>query len=98
MTRPQIDFFFSFRSPYSYLAAPRAFALAERYDVEVQFHGVMPMAMRGQSVSSGTRALAWHAAMAACNAYRPRDPPSFAARSSAAKPRRMRSWSQSARF
>jgi 2-hydroxychromene-2-carboxylate isomerase len=45
-----IDFFFSFRSPYSYLAAPRAFALAERFDVDVAFRGVIPMAMRGQSV------------------------------------------------
>jgi 2-hydroxychromene-2-carboxylate isomerase len=46
----RLDFFFSFRSPYSYLAAPRAFALPERYDVDVVFRGVIPMAMRGQSV------------------------------------------------
>jgi 2-hydroxychromene-2-carboxylate isomerase len=45
-----IDIFFSFRSPYSYLAAPRAFALRERFDVDVAFRGVIPMAMRGQSV------------------------------------------------
>jgi 2-hydroxychromene-2-carboxylate isomerase len=45
-----IDFFFSFRSPYSYLAAPRAFALRERFGVDVVFRGVIPMAMRGQSV------------------------------------------------
>jgi 2-hydroxychromene-2-carboxylate isomerase len=46
-----VDFFFSFRSPYSYLAAPRAFALGERFDdVEVVFRGVIPMAMRGQAV------------------------------------------------
>lgn len=45
-----IDFFFSFRSPYSYLAAPRAFALRERLGVDVAFRGVIPMAMRGQSV------------------------------------------------
>jgi 2-hydroxychromene-2-carboxylate isomerase len=45
-----IDFFFSFRSPYSYLAAPRAFALEERHDVRVVFRGVIPMAMRGQAV------------------------------------------------
>jgi 2-hydroxychromene-2-carboxylate isomerase len=45
-----IDFFFSFRSPYSYLAGPRAFALPERFDVDVRFRGVVPMAMRGQSV------------------------------------------------
>ena len=50
-----VDFFFSFRSPYSYLAAPRAFALAERHDVEVVFRGVIPMAMRGQSVPVAKR-------------------------------------------
>jgi 2-hydroxychromene-2-carboxylate isomerase len=46
----RLDFFFSFRSPYSYLAAPRAFALPERFDLQVVFRGVIPMAMRGQSV------------------------------------------------
>ena len=50
MTATRVDFFFSFRSPYSYLAAPRSFALAERYDVEIAYRGVIPMAMRGQSV------------------------------------------------
>lgn len=50
-----VDFFFSFRSPYSYLAGPRAFALADRYDVTVDFHGVVPMAMRGQSVPMAKR-------------------------------------------
>lgn len=51
----QVDFFFSFRSPYSYLAAPRAFALADAYDVDVVFRGVVPMAMRGQSVPRAKR-------------------------------------------
>jgi 2-hydroxychromene-2-carboxylate isomerase len=51
----RVDFFFSFRSPYSYLAAPRAFALADNHDVEVAFHGVIPMAMRGQSVPMSKR-------------------------------------------
>jgi 2-hydroxychromene-2-carboxylate isomerase len=46
----QVDFYFSFRSPYSYLAAPRAFALADDYEAEVRYRGVVPMAMRGQSV------------------------------------------------
>jgi 2-hydroxychromene-2-carboxylate isomerase len=45
-----VDFYFSFRSPYSYLAAPRAFALAERFDIELEYRGVIPMAMRGQAV------------------------------------------------
>lgn len=50
MSAERLDFFFSYRSPYSYLAAPRAFALPERFDVEVVFHGVIPMVMRGQAV------------------------------------------------
>lgn len=54
MTRT-IDFFFSFRSPYSYLAAPRAFALSDAHDVEIAFRGVIPMAMRGQSVPQAKR-------------------------------------------
>jgi len=45
-----IEYFFSFRSPYSYLSGPRAFALPERFDVEIDFRGVIPMMMRGQSV------------------------------------------------
>lgn len=51
----RIDFFFSYRSPYSYLAAPRAFALADRFDVEIAYRGVIPMAMRGQSVPLAKR-------------------------------------------
>lgn len=55
MTDERVGFFFSFRSPYSYLAAPRAFALAERYAVDVVFRGVIPMAMRGQAVPRSKR-------------------------------------------
>lgn len=46
----RVDFFFSFRSPYSYLAGPRAFALRDKFDIELEYRGVIPMAMRGQSV------------------------------------------------
>jgi 2-hydroxychromene-2-carboxylate isomerase len=45
-----VEFFFSFRSPYSYLAVSRAFALPDRYEVELRYRGVIPMAMRGQAV------------------------------------------------
>jgi 2-hydroxychromene-2-carboxylate isomerase len=55
MTDERVDFFFSFRSPYSYLAAPRAFALSDRYAVDVVFRGVIPMAMRGQAVPRSKR-------------------------------------------
>jgi 2-hydroxychromene-2-carboxylate isomerase len=50
-----VEFFFSFRSPYSYLAGPRAFALPERYAIELRFRGVIPMAMRSQSVPPAKR-------------------------------------------
>lgn len=45
-----LEFFYSFRSPYSYLAAPRAFMLPMRYRLNLRFRGVIPMVMRGQSV------------------------------------------------
>src|SRR5262249_45360323 len=40
----RLDFFYSFRSPYSYLAAPRAFELPDRFEVNLAFRGVIPMA------------------------------------------------------
>jgi 2-hydroxychromene-2-carboxylate isomerase len=55
MTPARLDFFFSFRSPYSYLAGPRAFALADRFDIDLVFRGVVPMAMRGQAVPLAKR-------------------------------------------
>ncbi len=51
----RLDFYFSFRSPYSYLAGPRAFALSDEFDVDVAFRGVIPMAMRGQAVPASKR-------------------------------------------
>src|SRR5262245_27797014 len=41
-----VDVFWSFRSPYSYLATPRLVALAERYDVDVTLRVVLPVAVR----------------------------------------------------
>lgn len=48
MNAPRVEYFFSFRSPYSYLSAPRVFELPRRYAVELVWRGVRPMAMRGQ--------------------------------------------------
>lgn len=48
MSLPQLEYFFSFRSPYSYLSAPRVFALPQRYAIDLVWRGVRPMAMRGQ--------------------------------------------------
>ncbi|HRO02847.1 MAG TPA: 2-hydroxychromene-2-carboxylate isomerase [Terricaulis sp.] len=40
------DFYFSFRSPYSYLAAPQIEALVKQYDVAPRMRIVMPIAIR----------------------------------------------------
>jgi len=50
-----VDYFYSFRSPYSYLSAPRAFMLPMRFELELRFRGVIPMAMRGQAVPRAKR-------------------------------------------
>lgn len=40
------DFFFSFRSPYSYLATPMVEALMQRYDFAPRMRVVLPIALR----------------------------------------------------
>ena len=40
------DFFFSFRSPYSYLAAPQIEQLAAKYDITPRMRIVLPIAVR----------------------------------------------------
>ena len=48
MTRstPSIDVFWSFRSPYSYLATGRLVDLHARYVLDVQVRPVLPIAVR----------------------------------------------------
>ncbi len=41
-----VDVFWSFRSPYSYLATPRLVRLAADYDVDVRVRVVLPIAVR----------------------------------------------------
>lgn len=41
-----IDLYWSFRSPYSYLATPRIVRLAAEYDLEIQVRPVLPLAVR----------------------------------------------------
>lgn len=41
-----IDLYFSFRSPYSYLATPGALQLEKDYDVEIALRPVLPLAIR----------------------------------------------------
>ncbi len=47
----RVDYFFSYRSPYSYLSAPRAFALPDSWNIDLVYRGTIPMVMRGQTVS-----------------------------------------------
>lgn len=47
-----IDLFWSFRSPYSYLATPDALALKSAYDIELTFRPVLPIALRDPSFFS----------------------------------------------
>lgn len=42
----QVDVFWSFRSPYSYLATPRLVALKREYDLDLHFRPVLPIAVR----------------------------------------------------
>ena len=42
----QVDVFWSFRSPYSYLATPRLAEIARRYDVQLDIRPVYPLAVR----------------------------------------------------
>ena len=41
-----IDLYFSYRSPYSYLILPRMLKLKEKYDIEINFKVVYPIAIR----------------------------------------------------
>ncbi|MCX2980412.1 2-hydroxychromene-2-carboxylate isomerase [Halieaceae bacterium IMCC14734] len=42
----QINLYWSFRSPYSYLATPGALQLVKDFDAEIQFRPVLPLALR----------------------------------------------------
>lgn len=45
----EVDLFFSFRSPYSYLAVPRLHDLARDYAVDIRVRPVLPIAVRDPS-------------------------------------------------
>ena len=50
-----LDFFCSLRSPYTYLAVPRARQLAEHYGATLRLRFVLPMVMRGLPVPRAKR-------------------------------------------
>ena len=47
-----VDLFWSFRSPYSYLAVPGAFRLEKDFRVKIRFRPVLPLAVREPSFFS----------------------------------------------
>lgn len=47
---PPLEMFHSFRSPYSYLALSRTFAIADAFGLKLNVRPVLPMVMRGLSV------------------------------------------------
>ena len=50
-----VDFYFSFRSPYSYLAAEQMFKLASKYQFDINIKAVLPMVMRGFKIPKNKR-------------------------------------------
>lgn len=48
--RPVLDYFFSFRSPYTWIATPRVRQLAQHYGAELRLRFILPMVMRGLPV------------------------------------------------
>lgn len=50
-----LEFFFSFRSPYSYLALERALKLSKHYQLDLKIRPVLPMVMRGLAVPKAKR-------------------------------------------
>jgi len=52
---PPLEAFFSFRSPYSAIAMPRIFDLAQRYGVALTLRPVLPMVMRGLPLPASKR-------------------------------------------
>lgn len=52
---PPIEFYFSFRSPYSAIVAPRVFELARLTGAKVELKYVLPMVMRGLPVPKDKR-------------------------------------------
>ena len=47
---PALEMFYSFRSPYSYLALQRTFDIADAFGLKLEVRPVLPMVMRGMAV------------------------------------------------
>lgn len=51
----RLELFFSFRSPYSYVAIPQLLELRDRFGIQVKVRPVLPMVMRGLEVPRAKR-------------------------------------------
>ncbi len=47
---PPLELFFSFRSPYSYIALKSTYAIAQAFGLKLELRPLLPMVMRGYSV------------------------------------------------
>ncbi len=47
---PPIEYFHSFRSPYSYIALQQTYEIADAFGIELKLRPVLPMVMRGMKV------------------------------------------------
>jgi 2-hydroxychromene-2-carboxylate isomerase len=47
---PPIEYFHSFRSPYSYIGLQQTYAIADAFGIELKLRPVLPMVMRGMKV------------------------------------------------
>jgi len=47
---PPLEYFHSIRSPYSYLALQRVFAIADAFGLQLKMRPILPMVMRGMQV------------------------------------------------
>jgi 2-hydroxychromene-2-carboxylate isomerase len=54
-SRPLLDLYFSFRSPYSWIVLPRVIALARLYNARLRLRFVLPMVMRGLPIPDAKR-------------------------------------------
>ena len=55
----KIDFYFSYRSPYSYLILPRVLDLKNNYKIDINFKLVYPLAIREPEFFKGKNFLTY---------------------------------------
>ncbi len=69
-TYPIVDFYFSFRSPYSYIAAQRLLTISQSIPQTINIKPVLPMVMRGLQVPKVKKMYILHDAKREAERYR----------------------------